>query len=95
MPNDLIERVARILSKFSSPEINPDGLLPHGKPVWTMMESNARKIIVAIREPTERMVQAGDPYSLASEYGDSEYTRTVWRSMIDAELGVEPSAVER
>jgi len=87
MPNDLIERVARILSKFSSPEINPDGLLPHGKPVWTMMESNARKIIVAIREPTERMVEAA---CNRPAYMDEEREcRAAYTAMIDAELGDE------
>jgi hypothetical protein len=68
MSDNMIERVARALYAM---EYSGDSTTAE---FWERM---ARAAIEAMREPTQAMLDAGEPQVL---------TETVWRSMIDAVL---------
>ena len=111
MPNDLIERMARANDPVgwawydSTSEVQSDMTqqtrIMFEKAQLTCM----RRALTAIREPTERMVAAANeqcgpiwdhssaPPVLTPRFAVTDGDR--WRAMIDAELGVKPSAVER
>jgi hypothetical protein len=75
----MIERVAKILAERNKSACNPD---------WTAWVDDARAIIVAMREPTEAMVEAGeltltepiDAQGLPIECDEA----AIWKAMIDA-----------
>ncbi|HEX7856073.1 MAG TPA: hypothetical protein VF503_20525 [Sphingobium sp.] len=74
----LLERAARALCTAAG---NPENITFEGKPMWQSYLSEARAVLVAIREPSEVMVSAGqDVASWKSNVGEA------WHAMIDAAL---------
>jgi hypothetical protein len=56
MTKSPLERAARALCEL---EGNPPGATMDGKPLWMDYLSEARVVIAAIREPSEKMIAAG------------------------------------
>ncbi|WP_267388642.1 hypothetical protein [Sphingomonas sp. GC_Shp_3] len=52
----MIERVARELCRSDG---HPENIRYEGKPMWASYAATARKVIAAMRKPTEAMVLAG------------------------------------
>lgn len=96
----MIERVARALCVLDrrdpDSDRNSDGrdgpwqtevLYPEGMDrKWYDYVSASRAAIAAMREPTEEMCSAGDPFSLNADYPGGNYSATCWREMIDEAL---------
>lgn len=75
---DMIERVAR---KMCAIDGHPQDIRYEGKAMWESYASEARTIIMTMREPTETMEQA---WARNSPGGSS--AQQDWKAMIDAAL---------
>jgi hypothetical protein len=82
MTTPLIERVARAICKARG--VDPDGVIAN-RPAWKLYIPEARASILAMREPTMEMVEAG-----RIKYCTKEQTRRLWAAMIDEALREQP-----
>lgn len=91
--SELVERVARAICKsrfMNGGNEDDDGWddLPKAHKQQRLIE--ARAAIEAMREPTEAMIDAGEPEFYEWMFGQEDWTRPMvpqgWRAMIDAAL---------
>lgn len=94
-PDSMVERVARALCSEDPDRVGPiscdDGRrVVSGKPAWTAWEEDARTAIVAMREPTDGMIEAGDRRAYPFIASGDDCTETIvyeaWLGMIDEAL---------
>ena len=87
-----IERAARAMYKTVNPEWEWDD--PDAWPLRKMYRENARAAILALKEPSETMINAGADVVGSVNKAESDFavrddTKSVWNMMIDAALGEE------
>jgi hypothetical protein len=77
----MIEKIARVLCSFTgiAPDINH-----YGAPYWHMYIPQAKAVIKAMREPTEKMMRKGRKASCY--YDDEANIEGIYLDMIDAAL---------
>jgi len=96
-----LERAARALwvengRPYHMDEPSPSMAVPEQRPDWQRFVPQARAVLMAIREPSEAMVQAwldapldlpeGVSFEAPAEIIDPYHARSDWRAMIDAAL---------
>lgn len=77
-----LERAARALCTLAG---NPENATMNGKPLWMDYLPEARAVIEAIREPSNRMIALGDEV-MQGRYGCSFEVRPIYTEMIDSLL---------
>ena len=85
-----IDRAARAMYDTVRPEWDWDD--PDAEPMRRMSRDNAKAAILALKEPSEAMVDAGADVVGSVNKAESDFavrddTRSVWSMMIDAALG--------
>lgn len=74
-----LERAARALCELAG---NPPGATMNGKPLWMDYLPEARAVIEAIREPSNRMVE----HAFNHMEANGNHPRFAWEALIDALL---------
>lgn len=92
---DMIEKVARAICVCGGDDPDETGKDVHGVPIvaWEMWGEEARAALLAIREPTEKMVHAGS-FEIMEHNGnhycpDPETMRLAFQAMISDALKAE------
>ena len=85
-----IERAARAMYATVQPEWDWDD--PDAEPLRRMYRDNAKAAILALKEPSDAMVDAGADVIGSINKAESDFavrddTKSVWNMMIDAALG--------
>jgi len=100
MTDPLVERVAKVLwdnsllKPYHLADIKPATSVPVSGPDWQRFIPVARKVIKAMREPSDKMAETGSHSSqwdsaFTARTEISDEARSVWNAMIDAALGEE------
>lgn len=77
MDNEMIERVAEALTGSKLDTWHPN--------VQAQLKEQALNVIKTMREPTEKMLDAGADIDINDEYRiGTSVTQLVWQSMIDS-----------
>jgi hypothetical protein len=92
MTKSPIERAARAMYDTVDPEWEWDD--PEAELLRRMYRENAKAAILALKEPSEVMVDAGadvvrNVNTAESDFAVRDDTKSVWNMMIDAALGEE------
>lgn len=84
----LIERAARALYQSAPHDFDPNQMVQAA--TWPDLVEQARAVLQAIREPSEKMVAAGSfagAFDIPDgRYSASEEAQKVWEAMIDTAL---------
>jgi hypothetical protein len=75
-PKPALERVARTLCRRAG---NPENVQFEGRPMWQSYLPDAHAVLVAIREPSEAMMEA-------AAKGEGRSVADIYTAMIDAAL---------